>query len=126
MALAVAVRAALQLAPMLFQRPTELRAAEWSEFDLDAALWSIQAKRMKRTYDGKENGDPHHVPLPTQAITILRDLHHLTGDGVLLFPGEKSRAMPISDNTLRAALLTVQPGALAWLRHQSKVAAAQA
>lgn len=104
------VRAALQLAPMLFQRPTELRAAEWSEFDLDAGLWSIQARRMKRTYDGKVNGDPHHVPLPTQAITILRDLHHLTGDGVLLFPGVKSRTIPISDNTLRAALLTLGYG----------------
>lgn len=104
------VRAALQLAPMLFQRPTELRAAEWSEFDLDGALWSIQAKRMKRTYDGKENGDPHLVPLPAQAVAILRELHHLTGDGVLLFPGEKSRNIPISDNTLRAALQTLGYG----------------
>lgn len=104
------VRAALQLAPMLFQRPTELRAAEWSEFDLDGGLWSIQAKRMKRTYDGKENGDPHLVPLPTQAVAILRDLHHLTGDGVLLFSGEKSRSIPISDNTLRAALQTLGYG----------------
>lgn len=103
-------RAALQLAPMLFQRPTELRAAEWSEFDLDAALWSIQAKRMKRTYDGKENGDPHLVPLPAQAVTILRELHHLTGNGVLLFPGEKARSIPISDNTLRAALQTLGYG----------------
>ena len=104
------VRAALQLAPMLFQRPTELRAAEWSEFDLDGALWSIQAKRMKRTYDGKENGDPHLVPLPAQAVAILRELHHLTRDGVLLFPGEKSRNIPISDNTLRAALQTLGYG----------------
>ncbi len=104
------VRAALQLAPMLFQRPTELRAAEWSEFDLDAALWTIQAKRMKRTYDGKANGDPHLVPLPAQAVTILRELHHITGDGVLLFPGEKGRSIPISDNTLRAALLTLGYG----------------
>lgn len=104
------VRAALQLAPMLFQRPTELRAAEWSEFDLDAALWTIQAKRMKRTYHGKENGDPHLVPLPTQAVTILRELQQLTGDGVLLFPGEKSRSIPISDNTLRAALQTLGYG----------------
>ncbi|OSZ65917.1 site-specific integrase [Hydrogenophaga sp. IBVHS2] len=104
------VRAALQLAPMLFQRPTELRAAEWSEFNLDAALWTIQAKRMKRTYDGKANGDPHLVPLPAQAVTILRDLHHITGDGVLLFPGEKGRSIPISDNTLRAALLTLGYG----------------
>lgn len=104
------VRAALQLAPMLFQRPTELRAAEWSEVDLDAALWTIQAKRMKRTYDGKENGDPHLVPLPTQAVAILRELHYLTGDGALLFPGEKSRSAPISDNTLRAALQTLGYG----------------
>ncbi len=104
------VRAALQLAPMLFQRPTELRAAEWSEFNLDAALWTIQAKRMKRTYDGKANGDPHLVPLPAQAVTILRELHHITGDGVLLFPGEKGRSIPISDNTLRAALLTLGYG----------------
>lgn len=104
------VRAALQLAPMLFQRPTELRAAEWSEFDLDAALWTIQAKRMKRNYDGKANGDPHLVPLPTQAVAILRELHHITGDGLLLFPGEKGRSIPISDNTLRAALLTLGYG----------------
>jgi hypothetical protein len=47
------VRAALQLAPMLFQRPGELRAAEWAEFDLDAALWTIPAVRMKRSVDGK-------------------------------------------------------------------------
>lgn len=104
------VRAALQLAPMLFQRPTELRAAEWAEFDLDGALWSIQAKRMKRTYDGKENGAPHLVPLPTQAVTILRELHHLTGDGALLFPGERGKGTPISDNTLRAALQTLGYG----------------
>ncbi|MBW8470854.1 MAG: integrase arm-type DNA-binding domain-containing protein [Thiobacillus sp.] len=106
----VVVRAALQLAPMLFQRPTELRAAEWSEFDLDGALWSIQARRMKRTYHGKENGDPHSIPLPRQAVKLLRELHHVTGDGVLLFPGEKSRKVPISDNTLRAALLTLGYG----------------
>lgn len=103
-------RAALPLAPMLFQRPTELRAAEWSEFDLDGALWSIQAKRMKRTYHGKENGDPHLVPLPRQAVELLRDLHHIIGDCVLLFPGEKSKKIPISDNTLRAALLTLGYG----------------
>lgn len=104
------VRAALQLAPMLFQRPTELRAAEWSEFDLDNALWTIQAKRMKRNRDGKEFGDPHLVPLSTQAAEILRDLHYLTGNGNLLFPGEKSRTIPISDNTLRAALQTLGYG----------------
>ena len=104
------VRAALQLAPMLFQRPGELRAAAWAEFDLDAALWTIPAARMKRRVDGKKNGDPHLVPLPTQAVEILRKLHPLTGHGTLLFPGERSHDRPISDNTLRAALLTLGYG----------------
>ena len=104
------MRAALQLAPMLFQRPGELRAAAWDEFDLDAALWTIPAARMKRRVDGKKNGDPHLVPLPTQAVEILRKLHPLTGHGTLLFPGERSHDRPISDNTLRAALLTLGYG----------------
>jgi integrase len=104
------VRAALQLAPMLFQRPGELRAAEWAEFDLDAAMWTIPAARMKRSVDGKRNGDPHQVPLPTQAVEILRKLHPLTGHGILLFHGERSHERPISDNTLRAALLTLGYG----------------
>ncbi len=99
------VRAALQLAPMLFQRPGELRAAAWSEFDLDAALWTIPAARMKRSVEGKKNGDAHLVPLPTQAVEILRKLKPITGQGELLFHGERSHDRPISDNTLRAALL---------------------
>ena len=101
------VRAALQLAPMLFQRPGELRGAAWDEFDLDAALWTIPAARLKRRVEGKRTGDPHIVPLPTQAVKILRALHPLTGHGTLLFPGERSHDRPISDNTLRAALLTL-------------------
>jgi integrase len=104
------VRAALQLAPMLFQRPGELRAAAWAEIDLDAALWTIPATRMKRKKEGKENGIPHLVPLPTQAVEILRKLQPLTGAGTLLFPGERSHDRPISDNTLRAALLTLGYG----------------
>lgn len=104
------VRAALQLAPLLFQRPGELRAAEWVEFDLDAAMWTIPAARMKRSVDGKRNGDPHQVPLPTQAVEILRKLHPLTGHGALCFHGERSHDRPISDNTLRAALLTLGYG----------------
>lgn len=104
------VRAALQLAPILFQRPGELRAAAWAEFDLDAALWTIPAARMKRRVDGKKNGDPHLVPLPTQAVEILRKLHPITGHSTLCFYGERSHDRPISDNTLRAALLTLGYG----------------
>lgn len=105
------VRTALQLAPLLFQRPGELRAAAWAEFDLDAALWTIPAARMKRRIEGKKNGDPHLVPLPTQAVALLRALHPLTGHGALVFHGERSHDRPISDNTLRAALLTLGYGA---------------
>lgn len=104
------VRAALQLAPMLFQRPGELRAAAWAEFDLGAAMWTIPSARMKRSVQGKENGDPHQVPLSTQAVEILRKLHPITGHGALCFHGERSHDRPISDNTLRAALLTLGYG----------------
>ncbi len=104
------VRAALQLAPILFQRPGELRAAEWSEFDLEKALWTIPSQRMKRRKAGKENGIPHLVPLPTQAVKILQELHALTGGGKLVFPGERSHDKPISDNALRAALQTLGYG----------------
>jgi integrase len=101
------VRAALQLAPMLFQRPGELRGATWAEMDLDAALWTIPAARMKRSKDGKENGDPHLVPLPRQAVAILRGLHGYTGHGVNVFPGERSHERPISENSVRTALIAM-------------------
>ncbi len=104
------VRTALQLAPILFQRPGELRGMGWAELDLDAALWTIPAARMKRSVDGKRNGDPHLVPLPKQAVELLRKLHPLTGNGALVFHGERSHDRPISDNTLRAALLTLGYG----------------
>jgi integrase len=101
------VRAALQLAPMLFQRPGELRGAAWAEIDLEAALWTIPAARMKRGKEGKENGDPHLVPLPRQAVSVLRGLHGYTGHGVMVFPGERSHDRPISENSVRTALITM-------------------
>ena len=104
------VRTALQLAPMLFQRPSELRAAAWAEIDLDGALWTVPAARMKRRIDGKQHGDPHLVPLPRQAVELLRKLHPITGHSTLVFPGERNHERSISDNTLRAALLTLGYG----------------
>jgi integrase len=101
------VRAALQLAPMLFQRPGELRGACWAEIDLDAAMWTIPAARMKRGKDGKENGDPHMVPLSTQAVEVLRNLHPITGHSALVFPGERNHSRPISENSVRTALITM-------------------
>lgn len=101
------VKTALQLAPILFQRPGELRGASWSEIDLEGALWTIPAARMKRTKDGKENGDDHLVPLPKQAIELLKPLQALTGHGELVFPGERDHGRPISDNSVRTALISL-------------------
>ena len=101
------VRAALQLAPLLFQRPGELRGAAWAEIDLDAELWTIPAARMKRKQEGKINGEPHTVPLSKQAVQILRDLQPYSGHGALVFPGERSYERPISENSVRTALIAM-------------------
>jgi integrase len=98
------VRTALQLAPLLYQRPANLRMMEWAELDLDAALWTIPSMKMKRTKEEKENGEDHAVPLPVQAIALLRNLQPLTGHGVYVFPGERSHDRPISHNSVRSAL----------------------
>lgn len=90
-------RCALRLAPLVFVRPGELRAAKWTEFDLDKAEWRIPAERMKARV-------LHIVPLSTQAIEVLRDLKPLTGRSEYLFPSVRTRSKPISDNTLNAAL----------------------
>ncbi len=89
--------AALQLMAYLFPRPGELRLAEWREFDWEHAVWTIPASRMKMRRE-------HRVPLPTQAIAILKDLQRITGDRALVFPGLRSPLRAISENTLNAAL----------------------
>lgn len=89
--------AALRLAPLVFVRPGELRAAEWAEFDLETAEWRIPGSRMKM-------GEQLVVPLSTQAVAILRDLHALTGRGRYAFPSLRTTARPMSENTLNAAL----------------------
>lgn len=101
------VRAALQLAPILFQRPGELRGATWAEIDLGAALWTIPAIRMKRSKDGKENGHPHLVPLSAQAVRILEALKPYTESTGLVFPGERQRDKCISENSVRTALIAM-------------------
>jgi integrase len=89
--------AALKLAPLVFVRPAELRKAEWSEIDLDRALWDIPADKMKMA-------QPHLVPLSDQAVAILRDMYPLTGGGQYVFPGVRSIRRPMSENTINAAL----------------------
>ena len=77
---------------------------EWAELDLDGALWTIPSLKMKRTKLEKEQGEAHTVPLPTQAVALLRSIHPLTGHGCYVFPGERSHDRPVSDNSVRSAL----------------------
>lgn len=91
------VKCALRLAPMLFVRPGELRQAEWSEFDFNAAQWNIPAERMKMK-------QPHIIPLSRQALEILNDLKALTGNRRYVFPCARSSARPMSNNAVNAAL----------------------
>jgi integrase len=90
-------RAALRLAAYVFVRPGELRHAEWKEFDLDAAVWSIPAEKMKMRR-------PHRMPLARQPLAMLRELQAITGNGRWLFPSVRTFTRPISENTLNAAL----------------------
>jgi len=90
-------RSAMQLAPLVFVRPGELRQAEWAEIDLDAAEWNIPAEKMKMRI-------AHLVPLSTQAVTILTELKPLTGHGRYVFPGVRSPRRPMSNNAILAAL----------------------
>ncbi|HWY63243.1 MAG TPA: integrase arm-type DNA-binding domain-containing protein [Rhizomicrobium sp.] len=90
-------KAALQLLPLLFPRPGELRFAEWKEFDLEAAEWLIPAEHTKMRRQ-------HRVPLSLQAVTVLRGLYRITGKGNLVLPSVRTVREPISENTLNAAL----------------------
>jgi integrase len=92
-----ATRIALQLLPLTFVRPGELRHAEWSEFDLNKRVWEVPAGKMKMRR-------PHRVPLVPQSLALLEELRPLTGNGKYLFPSERTAGRPISENTLNAAL----------------------
>ena len=104
------VRTALQLAPLLYQRPGNLANMEWAELDLDAALWTIPSMKMKRTKLEKEQGEAHTVPLPVQAVSLIKCLQPLTGHGRYVFPGERSHDRPVSDNSVRTALYALGYG----------------
>src|SRR5580704_7024013 len=90
-------RAALELLALTFVRPGELRAAEWVEFDFDAAVWEIPPGRMKMR-------KAHRVPLALRVLAILKEHRKLTAQGRFLFPSVRSGARCMSENTLNAAL----------------------
>lgn len=97
-------RAAVQIHALTFQRPNEIRDMEWAEVDLDAGVWIVPAARMKGVLERKAHGVAHTVPLSTQAVAVLKDLHPLTGHGPKVFPGERGEGRSISENTARQAL----------------------
>ncbi|MBI2791138.1 MAG: tyrosine-type recombinase/integrase [Gammaproteobacteria bacterium] len=95
----VQTKLAMQLLILTFVRSTELRAAAWDEFDLDAKepLWCIPADRMKMRSD-------HLVPLSHQAVRLLKEMQRHSGRGNLVFPSQNSASKPMSQNTLIYAL----------------------
>ncbi|MEM1381749.1 MAG: integrase arm-type DNA-binding domain-containing protein [Pseudomonadota bacterium] len=90
-------RIALKLMSLLFPRPGELRQARWCEFDLEAAVWTTPEERMKM-------GRPHHAPLASEAVSLLRELKAFTGNSELVLPALTSNVRPMSENTLNQAL----------------------
>jgi integrase len=88
-------KCALQLAPLFFVRPGELRQARWADFDFDKREWRFV---LSKTHI------PHIVPLASQAIAILSELAKLNGNGTYLFPSVRGPANPMSNNTINAAL----------------------
>lgn len=93
----VMTRIAMQLSANVFVRPGELRHAEWSEIDLEGSLWTIPAGKMKMRR-------PHRVPLSRQSVELLRQVHEITGPAGYVFPSIRTRARPMSENTINAGL----------------------
>jgi integrase len=91
------VRCALRLAPLVFVRPGELRRAQWENIDLGNAEWRYMVTKTNTQ---------HIVPLSTQAIDILQELHPLTGRGRYVFPSARNPRgdKPMSDNAILAAM----------------------
>jgi len=88
---------ALQIAPHVFVRPGELRHAEWSEIDLDGALWIIPAGKMKMR-------KAHQVPLSRQAVELFREVQTFSGPNGYVFPSIRTRVRPMSENTINGGL----------------------
>jgi len=89
------IAALLELAPLVFVRPGDLRRARWANIDLEAAEWRFMADKT---------GKAHIVPLAAQAVSILRDLRPLTGDGEFVFPSASQPEHPMHEVALQTIL----------------------
>lgn len=93
----IIIKLALQLAPLVFVRPVELRMARWCDVDVEAAEWRISAEIMKERR-------PHIVPLARQALEVFCALMPVTGNHKYVFPNVRTSERPMSENTVNAAL----------------------
>jgi len=91
-------RLAMKFMALTFVRTSELTGARWDEIDLDKKRWTIPPERMKLR-------EKHLVPLSTQALQVLAELREVSGHGPWLFPGERDHDKPMSNNTIRVALM---------------------
>jgi integrase len=89
------VQCAIKLAPLVFVRPSELRMAKWADIDLDDGSWQYLVSKTKTD---------HIVPLSTQAIAILHEIHPVSGHGKYVFQGGHSPLKPMSESAINAAL----------------------
>lgn len=88
---------ALRLLMLTGTRPGEVRGARWDEVDMDAAMWTIPAERMKMRQE-------HRIPLSSQALELLQSMQVLTGERVLIFPSPFYPSKPLSENTFNSAM----------------------
>lgn len=88
---------ALRMLMLTATRTSELRRAQWPEFDLDQRLWLVPADRMKSKRE-------HLVPLSNQVVDLLCELQPITGTSPLLFPSRSNWHEPISNNTILFAI----------------------
>ncbi len=91
------IQCAFNLMWLTLARPSEVIEAEWAEFDLEAAIWRIPAERMKKRKE-------HLIPLPSQATTLLRGMHTITGTKRHLFPHRDDRTKPMVSASFRQML----------------------
>lgn len=91
------VRVALNLAPLVFARPGELRQMRWDELDLDGKLWDLPRGRMKMR-------ESHLVPLSTQAVALIEEMRPHSGHLEHVFPGARDPKRAMSNAAINAAL----------------------
>lgn len=97
------IRFFLKILPYVFTRPSELRLAQWEEFNFDEAMWKIPAVRMKMRRE-------HSVPLSRQVIALLNELKEFSGNGKYLFPSVRAKTATLSDVGPLAALRNIGYG----------------